>query len=162
MLSSNLSIPTPKQLPNDKDSIWYLFLKPLPYCLHAARFSSLHFWITAAATCQSYLQFHSLPKCQPNDLYKGKILFFNLLVSSLADLSIKSEIFRGAWVAQSVKQRTSAQVMISRLVGSSPTSGSVLAAWSLLQFLYLPVSLHLPLSLCISPTHTLSLSKNKH
>ena len=35
---------------------------------------------------------------------------------------------RGAWVAQSVKQLTSAQVMISRFVGSSPASGSVLTA----------------------------------
>ena len=39
--------------------------------------------------------------------------------------------FRGAWVAQSVKQLTSAQVMISQSVSSSPTLGSVLAAWSL-------------------------------
>ena len=37
----------------------------------------------------------------------------------------------GAWMAQSVKHLTSAQVMISRFVGSSPTSGSVLTAQSL-------------------------------
>ena len=37
----------------------------------------------------------------------------------------------GAWVAQSVKRPTSAQVMISQLVGSSPTSGSVLTARSM-------------------------------
>ena len=37
----------------------------------------------------------------------------------------------GAWVAQSVKRPTSAQVMISRSVGSSPASGSVLTAQSL-------------------------------
>ena len=37
----------------------------------------------------------------------------------------------GAWVAQSVKCPTSAQVMISRSVGLSPTSGSVLTAQSL-------------------------------
>ena len=36
-----------------------------------------------------------------------------------------------AWVAQSVKHPTSAQVMISQLVGSSPASGSVLMARSL-------------------------------
>ena len=36
-----------------------------------------------------------------------------------------------AWVAQSMKCPTSAQVMISRFVGSSPTSGSVLTAQSL-------------------------------
>ena len=38
---------------------------------------------------------------------------------------------RGAWVAQSVKHPTSAQVMISWSVGSSPASGSVLTAHSL-------------------------------
>ena len=38
---------------------------------------------------------------------------------------------RGAWVAQSVERPTSAQVMISRSVGSSPASGSVLTAQSL-------------------------------
>ena len=38
---------------------------------------------------------------------------------------------RGAWVAQSVKRPTSAQVMISRFVSSSPGSGSVPTAQSL-------------------------------
>ena len=38
---------------------------------------------------------------------------------------------RGTWVAQSVKRPTSPQVMISQFVSSSPTSGSVLIAWSL-------------------------------
>ena len=38
---------------------------------------------------------------------------------------------RGAWVAQSVKSPTSAQILISWYVGSSPTSGSVLIAQSL-------------------------------
>ena len=37
---------------------------------------------------------------------------------------------RGAWVAQSVRRPTSAQVMISWFVGSSPASGSVLTARS--------------------------------
>ena len=37
----------------------------------------------------------------------------------------------GAWVAQSVERPTSAQVMISRFVSSSPASGSVLLAWAL-------------------------------
>ena len=37
---------------------------------------------------------------------------------------------RGAWVAQSVKHLISVQVVISRLVGSSPASGSVLTAQS--------------------------------
>ena len=38
---------------------------------------------------------------------------------------------RGAWVAQSVGRPTSAKVMISRSVNSSPASGSVLTAGSL-------------------------------
>ena len=37
---------------------------------------------------------------------------------------------RGVWVAQSVELPASAQVMISRFVSSSPTSGSVLTAQS--------------------------------
>ena len=37
----------------------------------------------------------------------------------------------GAWVAQSVERPTSAQVMISRSVSSSPASGSALTAQSL-------------------------------
>ena len=59
----------------------------------------------------------------------------------------------GAWVAQSVERPTSAQVMISQFVGSSPTSGCMLTAQSLE-----PAwdSVSLSLSLCPSPTHTLS------
>ena len=38
--------------------------------------------------------------------------------------------YGGTWVAQSVKHQTLAQVMISRFLGSSPTSGSVLTAQS--------------------------------
>ena len=56
----------------------------------------------------------------------------------------------GAWVAQSVKRPTPAQVTISRSVSSSPVSGSVLTAqlraWSLFQILCLPLSLPLPCS----------------
>ena len=37
----------------------------------------------------------------------------------------------GLWMAQSVKRPTSVQVMISRFMSSSPTSGSVLTAQSL-------------------------------
>ena len=43
----------------------------------------------------------------------------------------KARFLRGAWVARSVEHPTSAQVMISRFVGSSPELGSVLTAWSL-------------------------------
>ena len=52
---------------------------------------------------------------------------------------------RGTWVTQSVKQPTSAQVMISWFVGSSPTLGSVLTAHSLE-----PVSDSFSLSLSLS------------
>ena len=56
-------------------------------------------------------------------------------------------------MAQLVGRLTSAQVMISRLVGSSPVSGSVLqlAAWGLLRIL--SPSLSAP-----PPTRALSLS----
>ena len=43
----------------------------------------------------------------------------------------KKNTTRGTWVAQSVKRPTSAQVMISQLVGSSPAWGSELTAQSL-------------------------------
>ena len=65
---------------------------------------------------------------------------------------------RGTWVSQLVKRPTSAQIMISWFVGSSPTSGSscsVLTAWSLdpasdsvSPFLFAP--LLLMLCLCLS------------
>ena len=67
---------------------------------------------------------------------------------------------QGTWVAQSVKHLTSAQLMISRFVGLSPTSGSVLTAQSLepASILRLPLFAPPPLTLRVS----LSLSlKNK-
>ena len=64
----------------------------------------------------------------------------------------------GAWVAQSVKRLTSAQVMITRFVGSSPMLGSVLTAWNLE-----PASDSASPSLSVPPLLVLSLSKiNKH
>ena len=57
------------------------------------------------------------------------------------------KISRGAWVAQPVKRLTAAQVVISRFVGSSPASGSVLTAQSLE-----------PASDSVSPSLSLSLS----
>ena len=51
-------------------------------------------------------------------------------VSSQKDL-VEIMNSRGAWVAQLVRRPTSAQVMISRFVGSSPASGSMLTAQSL-------------------------------
>ena len=62
----------------------------------------------------------------------------------------------GAWVAQSVKRLTSAQVMISSFVSSCPTSGSVLTARSLEPT---SDSVSPSLSLCPSPAHAVSLSK---
>ena len=52
-----------------------------------------------------------------------------------------------------VKRPTSVQVMISRSVGSSPASGSVLTqlrAWSLLQIVSPALSAPPPLTLCLS------------
>ena len=68
----------------------------------------------------------------------------------------------GAWVAQSVEHLTSAQVMVSRFMGSSPTSGSVPTAWSLE-----PVSDSVSSSLSVSASPLLTLcqslsQKNKH
>ena len=63
----------------------------------------------------------------------------------------------GAWVAQSVRRTTSAQVMISQFVGLSPASGSVLTAQSLE-----PVSDSVPPFLFAPPLFTLCLClKNK-
>ncbi|XP_049493806.1 zinc finger HIT domain-containing protein 3 isoform X1 [Panthera uncia] len=47
--------------------------------------------------------------------------------------ALRSLLFRGAWVVQSVKCKcpTSTQVIISQFVSSSPTSGSVLTPQSL-------------------------------
>ena len=59
----------------------------------------------------------------------------------------------GAWGAQSVKRPTLARVTISRLVGSSPTSGSVPAAQSLepaSDSMSPPVSTPPPLTLFVS------------
>ena len=61
-------------------------------------------------------------------------------------------------MVQSVKRPTSAQVMISQLMSSSPTSGSVLTAQSLEPA---SDSVSPSLSLCLSPAHALSLSVSK-
>ena len=68
---------------------------------------------------------------------------------------------RGTWVAQSVKHQTSAQVMISQFMGSSPALGSVLTAQSLE-----PASDSVSPFLCAPPLLILclfvSLKINKH
>ena len=62
-------------------------------------------------------------------------------------------MLRGAWVAQSVKHPTSAQVTISQSVSSSPASGSGLIAQSLE-----PVSKSVSPSLFAPPPFMLCLS----
>ena len=50
---------------------------------------------------------------------------------SVKNWCLLAESLWGTWVAQSVERPTSAQVMISRSVSSSPALGSVLTAHSL-------------------------------
>ena len=88
------------------------------------------------------------------------MILYGLMAYKMA-YKILSLSHRGAWVVQWVEHPTSAQVMISRFVGSSPTSSSELTAQSLelLRILCLPLSLPLPCSGSVS----FSLSKiNKH
>ena len=69
----------------------------------------------------------------------------------------KRKVSVGAWVTQSIEHPTSAQVMISRFMGSSPASGSGLTARSLE-----PASDSVSPSLSAPPLLTLCLSlKNK-
>ena len=85
-------------------------------------------------------------------------------VSSITSLEYKISICQGAWVAQSVKLLTSAQVVISRCSWVQAPYRALcwqLGAWSLLRILCLPLSLPFP-----APAHTLSspslsLSKRK-
>ena len=67
-------------------------------------------------------------------------------------LGSQTSSVRGAWAAQLVKCLTSAQVMISLFMSSSPPLGSVLTAQSLESALD-----SVSPSLCSSPTHALSL-----
>ena len=60
------------------------------------------------------------------------------------------KFFQGAWVAQSVGHVTSAQVMISQSLSSSPTLVSALTAQSLLQILSPSLSAPPLLTLCVS------------
>ena len=73
---------------------------------------------------------------------------------------VKLQGLRGAWVAQSVKRPTSAQVTISRSASSSPASGSGLMMAQSLE----PVSDSVSPSLSAPPPFMLCLSlclKNK-
>ena len=71
----------------------------------------------------------------------------------ISAIFFQSNIFRGAWVAQSAEQLTSAQVMISQFVSLSPMSGSALKAQSLE-----PASDSASLSLSAPPQLVLCLS----
>ena len=71
----------------------------------------------------------------------------------------KEDVVSGAWVAQSVNRPTSAPVMTSRFVGSSPVLGSVLTARSLKSASDSVVPLSLLLAYLLSLS--LSLSQNK-
>ena len=64
---------------------------------------------------------------------------------------------RGAWMAQSVKHPTSALVMISQFMSSSPTSGSLLTAVSLDE----PASDSVFPSLPLTHSHSVSVSLSK-
>ena len=67
-----------------------------------------------------------------------------MILSSMSNFFIEREGTRGAWAAQSVERPTSAQVMILWFVSSSPVSGSLLTAQSLLQIPCPCLSLPLP------------------
>ena len=87
---------------------------------------------------------------------------FLSLIRSLSPFSYKNPFLWGAWVAESVKRPTSAQVMISRFVSLSPASGSVLTVQSLEPALdSVSPSLSAPPLLVCTRAHSLSL-KNKH
>ena len=90
-----------------------------------------------------------------------KVLYKNLLNGLPPSLGYGGRVLRvsirGTWVVQSVERPTSAQVMISQSVGSSPASGSVRTAQSLE-----PASDSLSPSLSAPPPLMLCLSlKNK-
>ena len=53
------------------------------------------------------------------------------VINGYSVASVRMTFPQGAWAAQSIKHLASVQVMVSRSVGSSPASGSVLAAQSL-------------------------------
>ena len=96
---------------------------------------------------------------QGGDCQSSLPVFFDVSNVSLRlwPCPVRNKYGWGAWGAQSVKRPTSAQVMISQFLGSSPASGSALTAWSLE-----PASNSVSFSLCPSPAHPLSLSlKNK-
>ena len=103
--------------------------------------------IDNVVTSQTSATFFNLPLSLQSSLHtddSGRFLDTTLLPGSGYQMI---KVFSGwrTWVAQSVEHPTLAVVMISQLMSSSPTSGSVLTADSLLQILCLPLS---------APTHS--------
>ena len=97
-----------------------------------------------------------LPSFSPFCPMSGMPFLFSILSSTPRNAALPV-----TWVAPSAELPTSAQVMISRVMCSSPASGSVLTAQSLelLQILRLPLSLSLcasPIVLCFSVSFSLS------
>ena len=85
---------------------------------------------------------------------------YNRQLKEVGYQPVKKKDDKGAWVAQSVEHPTSAQVVISQYVGSSPASGSVLTAQRLDPALDSVIpSLSAPPPLSLSVSVSLSLSK---
>ena len=72
-----------------------------------------------------------LPSPGPSKSSWGRSFTAKCCVASISLISKEKASCWGAWVAQSVERPTSAQVIISWFVSSSPASGSVLTAGSL-------------------------------
>ena len=105
---------------------------------------------------------------QRNKLLRCATTWLKLKLFLLSERrQIKTYMLGCAWVAQSVEHPTLdfRSGHDSKVVGSCPTSGSVLTAWSLLETLSLYLSLSLFLFFSHSPflcLHSLSFSKKKY
>ena len=90
-------------------------------------------------------------------------ILYDLLNIFKIDASLRNSDNRDTWVAQLVKDLTSAQVMISRSVGLSLTSGFVLTAQSLEPASdSMSSSFSAPPPLMLAHSLSLSLKNNKH
>ena len=130
---------------------WFFYLPPPPLCIHRfADNTTDEFFVDNNCEHQS---------CVP-ELNRFVYNFLRTRKKHTSDpfpkkqptsclIKIKG---RGTWMAQLVKCPTAPQVMISQSMGSSPASGFALTAqaWSLLQILWLPLSLPLPCSRSVS------------
>ena len=136
---------------------FYFYPKPLRILFSLPQGSSPFTWFTS--TCLSRTNLVIVPSMEafpnPGDSFLAS------WTASFAypdcgilwnRMKLKLAICWGAWVAQLVKWPTSAQVMISRPVSSSPHRALCwpLRAWSLFRILCLPLSLTLPHSRSVS------------